>query len=238
MPTVPSEANGNGEDQRSLLNQITGPGGLISPMKMLNAASRAAFGDRFFPMERHIKSMQEKAKQEAIQKMQAPAGLLKLPKSQNIEDIRDKSSSMPKTVGESQAYSQKVRADIKAYRTPPNEQQKFAPGERPNMKGIATEKLGLNEQEQYLYQHHLDNLEKGGVKQPGGFTSTIKDQTVDVDGKIYIIPTIWNNKAVSSDQANKNAEAVGWDKFPSYSSQKEANDRYDDMHYYMNADIQ
>jgi hypothetical protein len=162
------------------MSQITGKWGLIDPKKVLNAASRAAFGDRFFPLERHIRSAQAQAEQEAIQKM----------------------------------------------------------GPKPNMKDIATKEMGLNEQEQFLYQHHLDNYAKGGVKQPTGETSTIKNITVESDGKTFVIPTVWDNKIVSNDQAIKNADAAGFDKFPSYGSEEEANARYNAMHDYMEKDIQ
>jgi hypothetical protein len=107
-----------------------------------------------------------------------------------------------------------------------------------SMKGIATKEMGLNEQEQFLYQHHLDNLAKGGVKSKGGQTSTLLAVTVGEGGKTSIVPTVWDGKIVSQDQALKNADAVGFDKFPSYGSREEALDRYSKMHDYMNRDTQ
>jgi hypothetical protein len=109
---------------------------------------------------------------------------------------------------------------------------------QPNMKAVATKKLGLSDEEQFLYQHHLDNLAKGGVAAPGGKTSTILAQTVESDGKHYVIPTVWDNKIVSGDQATKNAQAIGFDKFPSYDSEVEAENRYMQMHDYMDKDTQ
>jgi hypothetical protein len=107
-----------------------------------------------------------------------------------------------------------------------------------SMKGIATERLGLNEQEQFLYQHHLDNLAKGGVSSAGGKTSSLLAITVGQDDKTSIIPTIWDNKIVSKDQAIANADKVGFDKFPSYDSREEAFNRYMKMHDYMDKDMQ
>jgi hypothetical protein len=107
-----------------------------------------------------------------------------------------------------------------------------------SMKGIATKQMGLNEQEQFLYQHHLDNLAKGGVSSAGGKTSSLLAITAESDGKTSIIPTVWDNKVVSKGQALKNADAVGWDKFPAYDSREEATDRYFKMHTYMDKDTQ
>jgi hypothetical protein len=106
------------------------------------------------------------------------------------------------------------------------------------MKGIATKEMGLNEQEQFLYQHHLDNLAKGGVPSTSGKISTTLAITVGQDDKTYVIPTVWNNKVVSKDQAIANADKAGFDKFPSYDSRDEATTRYFQMHDYMDKDTQ
>jgi hypothetical protein len=109
----------------------------------------------------------------------------------------------------------------------------------PNLKAQATKALDLNEQEQNLYQHHLDNLKKGGVPDPSGRggTSTILMQTFEHEGKAYTIPTVWNNKLVSGDQAWDNAVAKGLNKFPSYSDETEAVNRYMQIHDYMEKDV-
>jgi hypothetical protein len=126
------------------------------------------------------------------------------------------------------------------YLTKPPGQEKFGALGQPNMKDIATKKLGLNEQEQFLYQHHLDNYAKGGVPSAGGKTSSLLAITVGdkASGKTSVIPTIWDNKIVSQEQAIKNAEAAGWDKFPAYGSHEEAFNRYSQMHDYMDKDMQ
>jgi hypothetical protein len=103
---------------------------------------------------------------------------------------------------------------------------------QPNMKVEATKKLRLSDEEQFLYQHHLDNLAKGGEG------PTVSATTVESDGKHYVIPTIWNNKAVGQAQAQKNAEKVGLDKFPSYDSEVEATNRYMQINDYMAKDTQ
>lgn len=96
--------------------------------------------------------------------------------------------------------------------------------------------LDLTTQEKFLYQHHLDNLGKGGVKNPDGTTSSFLGITVGVGDKTYVLPTVWNNKIVPNDEAIKNSEAAGLDKFPSYPTQPVAFDRYMAIHEYMNMD--
>jgi hypothetical protein len=210
---------------------------------MINTAARAAFGDRFFPFERHLQS---RATQEAIKKMQAaqPTGILKLPRSQNIEDIQGPASkaSMPKTVSESQAHLQQVEKGWQAFETKPSEQEKFPAGAQPSMKGIATKEMNLNEQEQFLYQHHLDNYAKGGVQSAGGTkTSSLLAITVGSkdksDPKTYVVPTIWDNKILSKDEAIQRADDLGLEKFPSYDTREQANARYMQMHDYMDRDM-
>lgn len=101
----------------------------------------------------------------------------------------------------------------------------------------ATSEMRLTKQEQNLYQHHLDNRDKGGVKNPDGSTSTLLATTVGFDDKTYVIPTIWDNKKLSADEAKKRALAKGIDHFPSYDNREEATSRYMKMHDYMEGDL-
>lgn len=98
--------------------------------------------------------------------------------------------------------------------------------------------LKPNPQETYLYQHHLRNLETGkAVTNPDGSTSTIFNITVERGGKTYVIPTIWDGKAVSPQEAQARAGAAGWDKWPSYGSEGEAEARYNKLHDAMAVDV-
>jgi hypothetical protein len=102
----------------------------------------------------------------------------------------------------------------------------------------AMKDLQLTPQEQYLYQHHLNNLYGSGkVWNPDGSTSTILQETTERDGRTYNYPTVWDGKILGSEQAQQRAGAVGWDKWPSYSSDQEAQARYDKMHSYMERDM-
>jgi len=60
--------------------------------------------------------------------------------------------------------------------------------------------------------------------------------TAEIEGKTYVLPTVWDNQIVSPDEAVKRAHARGLDKWPSYKTEDEASKRYDAMHGYMEQD--
>jgi hypothetical protein len=97
---------------------------------------------------------------------------------------------------------------------------------------------GLTSQEQNLYQHHLNNLTHGGyVQQQGGGISTIRNITIEQDGRTYVIPTVWNGREVSPQLATQFAKQKGLNQFPSYSSREEAEARYNQLHSMMDRDV-
>jgi hypothetical protein len=101
----------------------------------------------------------------------------------------------------------------------------------------ATQTMSLTPQEQALYQRHLTNLYgPGGVTNANGSRSTLFQASVEHEGKTYNIPTVWDGKILPVDQALKRVEAEGWDKFPAYSSEQEAETRYQRMHAFMDED--
>jgi hypothetical protein len=100
----------------------------------------------------------------------------------------------------------------------------------------AMRELQLTPQEQYIYQHHLGNLARGGVRQPNGDISTFLNTTVDFGGRTYVLPTVWDNQIVDEDTAIQRAQAAGLQNFPSYGSVEEAEKRYQAMHGYMERD--
>ena len=101
----------------------------------------------------------------------------------------------------------------------------------------ANQAMKMSPQEQALYQMHLQNLHgPGGVDNPDGSRSSLYQTTVEIEGKTYSLPTVWNGQIVSPQQAVQNAQQYGLDKFPSYSSDQEAQARYDQMHDYMEKD--
>lgn len=100
----------------------------------------------------------------------------------------------------------------------------------------AVRELKLTPQEQYAYQHHLGNLARGGVRQPNGKTSSFLNIVTEMDGRHYVLPTVWDNQIVEPDEAVRRAREGGIDKWPSYDSLDAAEARYDAMHGYMERD--
>lgn len=97
--------------------------------------------------------------------------------------------------------------------------------------------LKMTRQEQDLYQRHLGNLYgPGGVDNANGSRSTLYQTSVEMGGKFYNLPTVYDGKIVTPDEAVDRARAQGLSKFPAYSTQKEAEDRYQQMHDYMDRD--
>lgn len=94
------------------------------------------------------------------------------------------------------------------------------------------------QQERYLYQHHLNNFRMGGVPHASGEISTVYSTGQTIDGKYYILPTVWNNDIVDEDEAVERARAVGLDKFPSYKDEKEGESRYQQLHKVMERDME
>jgi hypothetical protein len=100
----------------------------------------------------------------------------------------------------------------------------------------ANKDLGLTPQEQALYKYHLANLKgESGIDNPDGSRSSIKNITVESDGRHYILPTVAGGKFLTEDEAWARAKSH-LSEFPSYGSEKEASDRYDAMHKYMEQD--
>lgn len=97
--------------------------------------------------------------------------------------------------------------------------------------------MHLTPQETYLYQTHLHNLQTAPVHNSDGSTSTLLQISVGIGNKFYNLPTVWDGKKHSPDAAVKHAEQIGLDKFPSYATEQQANDRYQQMHKYMAMDL-
>jgi hypothetical protein len=112
------------------------------------------------------------------------------------------------------------------------------PEQYPYPKTDWTRGLGMTQQEQFMIQHHRNNLAKGGVKNPDGSTSTYKSIGVTVGDRYYMLPTIWDNKEVSAQEAVSRAQKVGFDRFPSYDTPEQGEARYQQLHGYMERDLQ
>lgn len=118
----------------------------------------------------------------------------------------------------------------------------------------ANEAMGFTQQEGDLYKRHLFNLYgSGGVDNPDGSRSSLYQAVQEHKGKYYNIPTVWDGKIetekwnrpadnktfdVPNSTALGNVAKEGWDRFPSYSTPQEADERYDQMHQFMEQDTQ
>lgn len=110
-------------------------------------------------------------------------------------------------------------------------------GPRANHMAEADSAMTLSPEEKFLYNMHLQNLNgPGKIVHPNGDISSLLQMSFDRDGKVYNIPTVWHGKQLSPDEAIREAEKVGLEKFPSYSSEAEAEARYEAMHEYLGRD--
>jgi hypothetical protein len=98
----------------------------------------------------------------------------------------------------------------------------------------------LTPQEQNLVEHHRDNLYgPGKVISPEGDVSSVLQAVVTKppnSNRYYNIPTVWDGKALTTDEASDRAAKVGWDKWPSYATPEQADLRYEWMHGLMEKD--
>jgi hypothetical protein len=98
--------------------------------------------------------------------------------------------------------------------------------------------LNLTPQEQFLYQHHLDNLVgPGGVTNADGSRSTVLQMSTERDGQTYNLPTVWNGQELDPQVAKDLVGQTGWNRFPAYPDENTAEARYQAMHRYMDADV-
>jgi len=105
-------------------------------------------------------------------------------------------------------------------------------------------KLNLTVPEMHLYMEHLNNLAKGGYKQPGGQTSTLIQMGVDPpEGDASYqpavnIPSLWNLQPGNEQRARAIAfKRYGPGYWPSYPNFDVSEARYNQMHDVMAKDI-
>lgn len=99
----------------------------------------------------------------------------------------------------------------------------------------ASRQMKLTPQETNLYAHHLNELVRGGVLNNGKI-STVYQTQFGVGDKEYNAPTVYDGKIINVDDAIKKA-MENLDQWPAYKTPKEAEDRYSQMHDYMEKDL-
>lgn len=117
-----------------------------------------------------------------------------------------------------------------------------APGQQRVNLDAANAALTLTPEERALYELHLGNLYgQGGIDQPGGARSTVLITRVEIDGRTYLMPTVFGGRQLRPGTPEFRAaiEAAGGPgAFPSYATDDEAKTRYDRLHEYFERDTQ
>jgi len=105
--------------------------------------------------------------------------------------------------------------------------------------GAPVAALKLTPQEQTLYQHHIDNIKNEKfVRNPDNSISTVYQTSVDIQGKTYNFPTVWDGKILPPHEAVQRAlKEKPLDQWPSYKDPAEAEARYGQMHDVMAPDV-
>lgn len=153
--------------------------------------------------------------------------------------VEDTTPLVPKSVPTESITPQ---APAKGYTPPPAEGKVYDPFGN-YVKGKDQSRLApgptiFSPEEKNLYNHHYGNLSGGKYIDSESGRSTVKAITVGVDGRTYVIPTIWDGKELSGEDAFRKAQSEGLTRFPSYGSEQEAQARYEQMHRYMDSDVQ
>lgn len=100
--------------------------------------------------------------------------------------------------------------------------------------------LKLTPAEEHLYEHHLNNLKNHkAVVNSDGSVSTIFNTAMDIQGRTYIFPTVWDGQILDPrTAADKAIREKGLNYWPSYKNDNEAEARYSQMHSLMDADVE
>lgn len=102
----------------------------------------------------------------------------------------------------------------------------------------ANKALQMTPEEQAMYQRHLTNLwGNGGVNNPDGSRSTLYQVGfTGPDNRQYNVPSVYDGQIISPDAAIARAKQDGLAQFPSYPTPEAAEERYGQMHGYMDKD--
>jgi hypothetical protein len=200
-----------------------------------------------------ISALQEAARHGGLTWYMNEAGdgaVLATPEGRWIQVVNRTSQDRATTGRFEVKFSDAARAGAAVVMTPQGE---MVPADQPKNPALLpsagiTTIMNLTPQEQFLYNWHVNNVtgRNGGksFKQPNGATSTVLQMVEPSevfglnDGRWRNIPSVWDGKPHTEDQAIEHAKRIGIGKWPSYATQKEAQDRYDQMHAFMEKDVQ
>jgi hypothetical protein len=91
-------------------------------------------------------------------------------------------------------------------------------------------------EERNMYTHHFNNLAKGGVRNADGSISSYRSVGSTINGRYYLLPTVWDNRILGTDEAIRRAIESGIENFPSYRTMEEGERRYQELHKLMELD--
>ena len=101
-----------------------------------------------------------------------------------------------------------------------------------NQQGFQSRELGL-------LDYHRKNLRDGTyLADEDGYVTTVRTMGVTVDDKYYMIPSYVGGRILEPEEAVKNAESVGWENFPSYSTMEEFEDADKRLHTQIEDDFE
>jgi hypothetical protein len=228
---------------KSRAPRVVRDGGFISPFpmpeprpappEMINEAGVPDIGKKRYGTRRNIPLASKQ--QERIQEGKTLKGVAKMA---NPERFADAVSRMPESTN---IQDRRKVTPVPLPRARPSRSDPFAPHpvmpQQSNLP-MAEAEMNLTPQEQALYMRHLYNLySPGGITNPNGSRSTLMQAGVNIDGKEYNIPTVYDGRFVPIDEAVNRAKAQGMHNFPSYNTPEEAEARYQQMHKFMERDV-
>lgn len=77
-----------------------------------------------------------------------------------------------------------------------------------------------------ITRHHYTNIANGNaIENADGTLSTVRNITVEMGGKVFVLPTVWDGREVDTSTAIDFARKTDVD-WPSFESEKEANAWY------------
>lgn len=129
------------------------------------------------------------------------------PRAYYVPSVQDPTAAWPHLYGTIDLDNTVTILDLSAYEGKNLSRLRFADG------GTVVN----NVKENPIYLHHINNLNSGrSVKNEDGSVSTVRTIIVGDGEYEYLIPTVWNGKILSDEQAFKKAMASGvdWPKAP------------------------
>lgn len=219
-------------------------GGFISPFpmpeprpampEMINDAGVPDIGKQRYGSRRNVPLAPKQ-----LERVETGRALRGVAEQADPEKFLDAVSRMPESTNIQDRRNKRERTPTPLPRARPSDP--FAPHpvmpQQSNLP-MAEAQMNLTPQEQALYMRHLYNLySPGGITNPNGSRSTLMQAGVNIDGKEYNIPTVYDGRFVPIDEAIQRAQAQGMHKFPSYNTPEEAEARYQQMHKFMERDV-